>query len=103
MVLVTWWETSDIKEAFIFSLFFLFGLAFNYNIIYTYRSLKSNKFHLNEVSEEINWHYILISTPSIIVLFYFLIPYPLQIVGIIVSICVLIGLFLLDLILNGLR
>jgi len=101
MVIAVWWETTDLKEALLLAFFFLSGFIFNYNVIFTYRSLKSNGFNLKRASEEIHWPYILISTPLIVICFYLIMPYDLKILGLIMTLCVLVGLFFLDLILNG--
>ena len=103
MVIVIWWVTTDIKEALYLAFFFLSGFTFNYNVIFTYRSLKSNGFNLKRASKEINWQYILISTPLIVICFYLIMPYDFKILGLIITLCVLVGLFFLDLILNGLK
>ena len=103
LIIVVWWETTDIKEALLLAFFFLSGFTFNYNVIFTYRSLKSNGFNLKQASEEIHWPFIFISTPLVVICCYFFMPYALQITGLIVTLCVLVRLFYLDLILNGFK
>jgi len=103
MVIVMWWVTNDLMESLILAFFFLGGFTFNYNIIFTYKSIKSNGFKLKQASEEIHWPYIFISTTLVVICFYFFMPSLLQITGLIVTLCVLVGLFFLDLILNGFK
>ena len=100
---VMWWAIGDFKESAILILCFICGFSFNYNLIYTYRSLKRNRFNIKLASDEINWPYILISTPIIVIASVTLLPYTLKIALAIISLCLLVGLFLLDFIIHGLK
>ena len=103
MLITVWWIDGHFIDGLYISLFFLGGFIFLLNVIYVYRTFKRNGFSLKRVSNQINWYYVLISTSLIILCFCFFMPYSLQIAGLIVTLCLIIGLFLLDLIMNELH
>jgi hypothetical protein len=103
MLAVVWWVDGNFLDGLYISLFFLCGFTFHYNVIYVYKTLKRNRFSIKKASIQINWYYELISTTLIVLCFCFFMPYPLQIAGLIMSLCLIVGLFLLDLIMSKLR
>jgi len=95
---ILWLLKGDVKSAAIFSLFLAATIIFIYNVIAIYLYLKENRFNLKSFIYIKNWRYYVISTVIIGLIYLFLLPEILIIVGGIIILCMLGGLFIFDLI-----
>lgn len=104
MYLLWWNRYGDAYLAFQCTLFVMGMYIFNFNVAYTYRAFKSNRFNYRLTTAELNWHYVCISTPLVVVAFIiFLYDSPFWIYTWLVSAGMMAILFVYDLIVNGLR
>ena len=99
-----WYQYDDALFAFHATLFIMGMNIFNRNIISTYRAFKSNGFNYRRAKEELNWPYICISTPLVVVLFLiFFYGTNFLFLAWFVSAGLLAMLFVYDLIVNGFK
>ena len=96
--LVLWLLEGDAKSAAIFSLFIAVTVIFIYNMIAIYLYLKDNRFNMKFVLNVINWKYYVISTIIIGLAYMFLLPEILIMIGGIITLCLLVGLFIFDIV-----
>ena len=93
----------DLKESAIESLFIVGMMIFNYGIAIIYRSLKKNNWNYALAKEEYNYKFINTGVIVVIILFLLFLPSTYLLFWIIPSAFLLFGLFIYDLIVNGLH
>lgn len=104
LYLLFWHRYDDAYLAFQCTLYVVGMYVFNYNVAYTYRAFKSNRFNYQRAKAELNWRYVCISTPSVVVAFIiFLYDSPFWMYTWFVSAGLMAILFVYDLIVNGFR
>lgn len=92
---------SDIKIAFNMTFFTVGMFLFNFNIIYFYQEIKNNNYRIKTMSTLNSRIYFFIITPLIPLLFILFLPRVLLIAAFIITLCLLSGLFIFN-ILKGL-
>ena len=94
---------KDLKESAIELLFIVGMMIFNYGIAIIYRSLKKNNWNYALAKEEYNYKFINTGVIVVIILFLLFLPSTYILFWIIPSAFLLFGLFIYDLIVNGLH
>ena len=94
---------KDLKDAAIESLFIVGMMIFNYGIAIIYRSLKKNNWNYALAKDEYNYMFINTGVIAVIILFILFLPSDCILLWIIPSAFLLFGLFIYDLIVNGLH
>ena len=94
---------KDLKESVIDFLFILGMMMFNYGIAVIYRSLKKNHWDYALAKNDYNYMFINTGVIIVIILFILFLPSTYILFWIIPSAFLLFGLFIYDLIVNGLH
>ena len=94
---------KDLKDAAIESLFIVGMMIFNYGIAIIYRSLKKNNWNYALAKDEYNYMFINTGVIVVIILFILFLPSNCILLWLIPSAFLLFGLFIYDLIVNGLH
>ena len=100
---VTLFYDRDLKESAIEVLFTVGMMIFNYGIAIIYRSLKKNNWNYTLAKEEYNYMFINTGVIVVPILFLLFLPSTYILFWIIPSAFLLFGLFIYDLIVNGLH
>ena len=100
---VTLFFDRDLKESAIEVLFTVGMMIFNYGIAIIYRSLKKNNWNYALAKDEYNYMFINTGVIVVIILFLLFLPSTYLLFWIIPSAFLLFGLFIYDLIVNGLH
>lgn len=87
---------SDSKIAFNMTFFTVGMFLFNFNMIYFYQEIKKNNYHIKTMSTLKGRIYFFIITPLIPMLFILFLPRILLIAALIITLCLLSGLFIFN-------
>lgn len=101
LFVVSWIFSKDVRTALYFTVFLSGMYILLFSICEFYRALKRNRFNFKIAIQDVNWKFIFISTPVILILFIFVLPEMIQVLAYVTSIVLLIILFIYDLISNG--
>jgi hypothetical protein len=89
---------GDVKFAAIFCLFLAATVIFISNVISIYLHLRNNRFRIASLTYVKNWRYFAISTIIVILVYVFILPESFILVGGIPTLCLLVGLFIFDIV-----
>ena len=94
---------KDLKESAIELLYIVGMMMFNYGIAIIYRSLKKNNWNYSLAKEEYNYMFVNTGVIVVVILFILFLPSTCILFWVIPSAFLLFGLFIYDLIVNGLH
>ncbi len=100
---VFYWNFKNWESAFQYTLFIYGMFYFNFAISLYYKDLKAHHFNIKAAATPKSWLYFGFFTVGIIIAFLIFLPKTFWIYGAIISGVLLVLLFLVDLIRNGLR
>lgn len=97
------YRDRDLKDSAIELLYVLGMMMFNYGIALIYRSLKKNNWNYSLAKDEYNYKFVNTGVIVVIILFLLFLPSTYIVFWIVPSAFLLFGLFIYDLIVNGLH